>query len=154
MKSLFKSAFFCWAYLFLLCLGYIGAGWLLAAYQVSWLIWLGTLLAIVHLSIAETGAIVLANTWLVLIILLGIFFNTKISLNFLPLYKAQIWAIGLLVVWIFAILLILMLAFAQTPLKTLDLGRIGKSQKRISYFLIFVTWIAIKLGYLIYKLAS
>jgi hypothetical protein len=154
MKSLFKSTWFCWTYLILLCLGYVGAGWLLAAYNVSWLIWLGTLLITIHLSIAQTGAIILANTWIVLIILLGIFFNTKISLTFLPFYKAQIWAIGLLIVWFFAIILILMLAFAQTPLKKICLVGIKKARKYTSYISIVVTWIAIRLGYLIYKLAN
>jgi hypothetical protein len=151
MKLFFRSS---WTYLILLCLGYLGLGWLLAAYKVSWLIWLGTLLIIIHLSIAESGAIFLANLWLVLVISLGIVLNSKISLHFLPFHRAQIWALTLLIVWFFSISLIFMLAFASAKLKNLSLGRLNKFHKYNAYILVAVTWIAMRLGYLIYKVAS
>jgi hypothetical protein len=115
---------------------------------------LGTLGITLHLAIAETGAIVLANTWVVVIILSGIFFNTKISLNFLPFERAQIWALSLLIIWVFAIALIFMLAFAKTIMNKLCVGWIFKLQPYTSYILLSVIWIAIKCGYLIYKLAN
>jgi hypothetical protein len=154
MKFFLKSTLFGWTYLLLLFLGYIAAGWLLATYRVSWLVWLGTLGITLHLAIAETGAIVLANTWVVVIILSGIFFNTKISLNFLPFERAQIWALSLLIIWVFAIALIFMLAFAKTIMNKLCVGWIFKLQPYTSYILLSVIWIAIKCGYLIYKLAN
>jgi hypothetical protein len=154
MKLFFRSIWFSWTYLILLCLGYIGLGWLLAAYKVSWLIWLGTLLITIHLSIAETGAIFLANLWLVLVISLGIILNSKISLHFLPFDRAQIWALTLLIIWFFSISLIFMLALAPAKLKKMSLGWLKKFQKYNAYILVTVTWIAMRIGYLIYKVAS
>jgi hypothetical protein len=154
MKSLFRSIWFSWTYLILLGLGYLGLGWLLAAYKVSWLIWLGTLLMTIHLSIAETGAIFLANLWLVFVVSLGIILNSKISLHFLPFNRAQIWALTLLIIWFFSISLIFMLAFAPPKFKNLGLSWLKKVQKYNAHILIAVTWIAMRIGYVIYKITS
>jgi hypothetical protein len=154
MKLFFRSIWFSWIYLILLCLGYLGLGWILAAYKVSWLIWIGTLLITIHLSIAKAGAIFLANLWLVFVISLGIILNSKISLYFLPFDRAQIWALTLLIIWFFSISLIFMLAFAPSNFNKLGLSWLEKVQKYNAYILIAVTWIAMRIGYLIYKVAS
>lgn len=138
---------FAWAYLLLLLLGYGSAGWLLAAFGVPWLVWVGTLGITGHLIKAETDAIVLANVWVVAIVMVGVVIKAWVPQwgSRVPFEQAQLWAIGLLLLWLWAMILVALLAVARKPLRSIGL----KTAQR----LIPLIWAALGCGGCIYHIA-
>lgn len=129
-------------HLITLLLGYLSLGWLLAAFQVPLIVWLVTLGITLHLIKSEVDALALANIWVVAIVTVGVLFKA-----WLPIwgdFQVRPWAIGLMVLWLWATVLVLLLAFAQKPLRS-----IGFTAKQAFQVLIIATWTALGLGWLI-----
>ncbi|MDY6936884.1 MAG: hypothetical protein SWY16_04385 [Cyanobacteriota bacterium] len=135
-------------YPIVLFIGYIWIGWLLAAFEMPWFVWLGTSMVTLHLSVAGTRAIFLANTWLVGLIAVGALGKCWPAIwdETVPKKDGALWATGLLGIWVSAIILIVMLAFAPQPLHSLGFAS-RKIQRGIS---IGLTWIAIGAGSFLY----
>ncbi|MFM7426152.1 MAG: hypothetical protein ACKO7W_14360 [Elainella sp.] len=131
-------------YLVVLLLGYGFAGWLLAAFQVPELVWVGSLAATLHLVWAETAALVLSWSWVVGLIAIAAITKAWVAVwnAHLPVEQAQLWAQGLLLIWLGASLLVLLLAYA--PLPRLLRPRLG---------LTGLIWSALGLGAWCYQLA-
>jgi len=114
-----------WAYLIALLSGYVTIGWLLAAFQVSWLVWLTTLGVTLYLVNAGVDAIALANAWIVAVISAGAVAKSWAPIwdAQLPYKNAQAWAMGLLALWLWTVVLGVGLGFAQPPMRSIGLGR-------------------------------
>jgi len=113
------------AYLIVLLVGYGLLGWLMAAFQVPWPIWLGTLSVTLHLICSGPAAIVLSEAWVV-----GVMFVAAASKawadvwgSHVPDENAQLWAKGLLLIWIGLTGLVFLLAFAGSALDKLGFRR-------------------------------
>lgn len=138
-----------WSYLAVLLLGYGFTGWLLAAFQVPCLIWLGTLGVTLHLIRSGASAIALATIWVVLIIFMAAVVRAWIAVwnSRLPFEYAQLWAQGLLLIWLGAIGLVVLLAFARSTLSQLRLrGALA------FYSLTALIWGALGMGGLLYQM--
>jgi magnesium-transporting ATPase (P-type) len=103
-----------WLYL-AVWLGYVSAGWLLAAFEVPWWVWLGTEAIILHLIKAGAEAIAVASAWIVVVISVAAVVKawTPVWDSRIPFEHAQLWAGGLLFIWFWALGLVLLLAFAH-----------------------------------------
>jgi hypothetical protein len=114
-----------WVYLMALISGYVTLGWLLAAFQVSGLVWLGSLAVALHLVEAGADAIALATAWIVIVISAGAVAKawTPIWHANLPHENAKAWAMGLLVLWLWAVVLAVGLGFAKQPMRSIGLER-------------------------------
>ena len=136
------------AYPIVLFTGYLWVGWLMAAFEMPWFVWLGTLAVTLHLSMVGTRAIFLANTWLVGLMAAGAVFKSWPAIwdSTVPKTDGALWASGLLGIWTSSIVLILVLAFATKPLQSLGITSV-KVQQSIS---ISLTWMAIGLGSILY----
>lgn len=136
-----------WLYLTLLLLGFWATGWLLAAFQVSWLVWLGTLGITLHLVQAETEAIALASTWVVLIMFIAAAKKswTPVWHSHLPFENARLWAQGLLLIWAGLTGLVVLLALAKPHLRLL-----GLTHRQATTTLFILIWGALILGKLVY----
>lgn len=135
-------------YLAVLCLGYGFAGWLLAAFQVSGPIWLGTFAMSLHLIYSGVAAIVLSCSWVVLIMLVAAILKAWAPIwnSQIPLEQPQLWAKGLLFIWFGAIALIVLLAFARS-----GFNQLGWSERQSAYGLVLLIWSALGIGGLIYQ---
>jgi hypothetical protein len=102
-------------YLTALLLGYGFVGWLLAAFQVPWIVWLGTLATTLHLIRTGSAALALSCSWVVGLIAIAALAKAWIALwnAHLPYEQAQLWARSLLLIWWGATLLLLLLAYAR-----------------------------------------
>jgi hypothetical protein len=132
------------AYLVLLWLIACGLGLNLTAYNVSPLIWLGTLAVTLHLAWAGTAAI--ASSMFCLLTLIWIATVTHTVPKLVPHAIAQVWAASLLELWLRGGLLILILAFARPCLKPLRLGHIPSFG-----FILGLTWSALGTGVRLYS---
>lgn len=135
-------------YLLVLSLGYVSAGWLLAAFQVPGFVWIGTLGIVLYLTKAGADAIVVASAWVVGVISVGAVLKvwTPVWHSRLPYENAQLWAVGLLLIWLWAMMLVVLLAFAQIRMQT-----IGFRFLRSSSGLVLWIWVALGCGGLLYK---
>ena len=138
------------AYLVALLLGYSCLGWLLAAFQVPWPIWLGSLGVTIHLTYSGAAAIALSSGWVV-----GIMFLAAAKKSWpevwdsrIPHDQAQFWAEGLLLIWLGATGLVVLLAFAGAALYRLGV----QGRFRFSSFISLV-WAAMGGGWLCYQLS-
>lgn len=102
---------FAWAYLGILWIGYAIAGWILAAYAAPRLVWLLTLALTVHLAKAGPDAIALSITW-VASLLWGAAYIGASPQN-MQWTTGHAWGLSLLVLWLLALLLVVLLAFAK-----------------------------------------
>ena len=134
-------------YLLVLSLGYVSAGWLLAAFQVSGFVWIGTLGTLLYLARSGADAIVVASTWVVGVISVGAVLKawTPVWHSRLPYENAQLWAVGLLLIWLWAMVLVVLLAFAKIRMQT-----IGFRLLRSSLGLILWIWVTLGCGGLLY----
>lgn len=141
-RSCFPIPYRAWLYLVVLFLGYASAGWLLAAFQVPWPIWLGTVTITWYLTKVGPDAIAIASGWVVAIISIGAVEKAwaPVWSRQTPYQQAQLWASGLLLLWFWAVLLVLMLAFADRPLQQL-----GWLRQRVGG-LLGLMWLALALG--------
>jgi hypothetical protein len=136
------------AYLALLLLGYSLLGWLLAAFQVPWPIWLGSLGMTLHLIYSGTAAIALSAAWVVSIMFLAATSKAWAAVwdSQVPYEQAQLWAEGLLLIWLSAIGLVLLLACADSVL-----AQIGCTGRIKFYSLTCLLWSSIGIGALYYQ---
>jgi hypothetical protein len=114
-----------WIYVVALLFGYISLGWLMAAFQVPWIVWLGTGGMMLHLLKAEADAIALSSAWIVVIISTGAVLKAWapiISPN-LPYENAKAWAMGLLLIWLWASILAVGLGFSGKPMRWIGIRR-------------------------------
>jgi hypothetical protein len=139
------------AYLATLLLGYGCLGWLLAAFQVPWPIWLGSLGVTIHLIYSGSAAIALSSSWVV-----GIMFLAAAKKSWpevwdsrVPHIAAQLWAERLLLIWLVATGLIVLLAFAGAALY-----RLGVQGRFRFYGFVSLVWAAMGSGWFYYQLYS
>jgi Mg2+/Co2+ transporter CorB len=139
------------AYLTLLLLGYGLLGWLLAAFQVSWPIWLGSLGVTLHLIYAGTAAIALSASWVVIIMFLAAARKSWAAVwgSQVPYEQAQLWAEGLLLIWIGITGLILLLAVADAVL-----AQVGCKGRVKHYSLTSSLWSAMAGGAIYYQISD
>jgi hypothetical protein len=128
-------------HLVLLILGYVLGGWLLATFNVPWFIYAVTLAVTFHLVNSEIAAIPLASIWITIMISIAAMGTWPIGI------PAQLWAFFLLLLWIFALGLVLFLAFVRPSIKMLNLIRWHHPIK-----LVISVWLALALGLLMAKL--
>jgi hypothetical protein len=135
-------------YLTILILGYISAGWLLAAFQVSSFVWIGTLGILLYLAKVGTDAIAVASAWIVGVISVGAVIKAWAPVwnSRMPYENARLWAGGLLLLWVWATVLVVLLAFAHARMQA-----IGLRFLRSSNGLALLIGIALGCGGLIYK---
>nr|WP_317267875.1 hypothetical protein [Arthrospira sp. SH-MAG29] len=138
-----------WIYTIILFWGYTVAGWFLAAFEVPWLVWLITGAVILHLAKVGEEAIVLANAWLVLIMLIGTILKTwpTVWLPDLPFQNAPLWAMILMGLWAFSMVLIIALAWGRTILSP-----VGLNGDRLSFILLGIPVVAMIVGSAIFRL--
>ena len=151
MAAATRISFSAFAYLLLLILGYGLLGWLLAAFQVSNLIWLGTLSVTSYVAALGTDALLLAVAWVVTVAMIGAADKAWVTIwNInLPYENVQLWAIGLLVFWFWGLVLISGLAFARNSVRA-----IGVPYRHIFLTLLILTWFALGSGSLTYHLLN
>lgn len=142
-EQLIHTLFLSKAYLPILLFAYVGIGWLLNAYVVPQVVWLGTLFATFHLAWAGFDAIVLSSIWVVGVLSVGAISHAWMWRMPRPYY--QIEPFTLLVVWLLALGLVVFTAIVQHHLQ--------KSLSRIQafYSLIALTWLSLACGALIYR---
>lgn len=134
-------------YLIVLVLGYGLIGWLLAAFQATWPVWFGTLAVTLYLICSGPAAIALSQSWIVGIMTLAAVLKswTPVWGSQVPFEQAQLWAKGLLLIWLAAISLAVLLGFASTILQPWKLNpRLTRSS------LVLLLWTALGLGGLAY----
>ncbi|MBD3880405.1 hypothetical protein IFO70_01405 [Phormidium tenue FACHB-886] len=138
-----------WIYLFILGLGYSSMGWLLAAFQVPGLVWLGTLGVTMYLAEVGIDAIALSSAWVAGVVSAGAVTKawTPVWNGRLPYENAKLWAGGLLGLWGWAVVLVVLLAFASAWMQT-----IGLRGRRAASGLVALTWLALGCGWLINRL--
>ena len=136
-------------YLVALLLGYGFLGWLLAAFQVPWPIWLGSLGVAIHLIYSGPAAIALSSSWVVGIIFLAAAKKSwpEVWDSRVPHEQAQLWAEGLLLIWLGATGLVVLLAFAGSALH-----RLGVQGHFRFYSFTSLMWGAMSGGWIYYRL--
>ncbi len=144
MNALFRLVI----HLVLVFVGLMGMGWLLSAYAAPWLVWLGSGAVILYLSWIGPDAIALSLIWVIAVVWGAII--SKVWPAVWPEIMfgtpAQTWSLISLLIWIFAVFLILLLAFAQQKLCS-----IGYSRRFAFYTLLFTSGLALGLGRLIFN---
>jgi len=149
MKHFSAKKYLSWCYGMLLLLGCGITGWLLAAFQVPYLVVLISLAVMSHLIVVGVDAIALANVWVVVIMFTAAVVKAWPAIwdSRVPIENAQLWAGVLLLLWLGAIALVILLAFAG---QFIHFHRFIKSQ--ISKGTVTLTCMSVVLGYLIYHL--
>ncbi|MCU0537391.1 MAG: hypothetical protein MUD14_26180 [Hydrococcus sp. Prado102] len=122
-------------HLVLLIFGYVLGGWLLATFNVPWFIYAVTLAVTFHLVKSEIAAIPLASVWVTIMVSIAAMGIWPIEIS------AQLWALFLLMLWILALGLVCLLAFARPSIKMLNLIRWHHPIK-----LVISVWFALALG--------
>ncbi|WP_088894089.1 hypothetical protein [Leptolyngbya ohadii] len=137
--------------LILIAVGYGTVGWLLAAFQASVLIVLGTLGIILRLTQVGKDAIVLTNGWTVSVFAIAAVRKswTPVWGQDIPYTNARLWAGVLILLWLWCTLLLFGSTLCQTALKTLG---IPPRQTTLLLYLLFL--LAIGLGSITYHLFS
>jgi hypothetical protein len=131
--------------------GLIGMGWLLAAFHVSWVIWSITFALAVYLGLTETDGIVLSSAWAVSFVSASVVVKAWPEAWGIDIpYKAsKFWASVFLLFWAGAIALIVLLATAGPPMKTV-LNAIGIQKQSPKSMLIALAWISLGTGWVLY----
>ncbi|MGB8701621.1 MAG: hypothetical protein WCD18_19575 [Thermosynechococcaceae cyanobacterium] len=131
-------------YLVVLWMGYLVAGWILAAYNAPKILWIGTLAATMHLAWAGTGAIALAMVWiLALIWIAALAYAQPLDA---PWTDGRSWAESIFRLWLRGIIFVLLLGFSHrffTPW--------GLSRTQSFGVLLSITWSALGFGALMYR---
>ncbi len=142
MNKLLHSPLFAWGYLLVLGGLYLAVGWILAAYDAPILMWIWTMILIVYIAWANLGAITVAMLWVVSIVWIAAYTSaTPLLMD----WKGPTWAISIVGVWIFAIVVVLMLAFSQQALQPLSWSR-----RWTFYRLVIVTELGLIIGRSLY----
>jgi len=125
-------------------LGYGLAGWLLAAFQVSWLAWSITYALTIHLIRSGPAGIVLSSGWVMVLMTLAAVTQawTPVWNNHLPCKQPHLWALGLLLIWAGATGLVVMSAFAPRLMSRVQ----GLRGKGAVYGIAAVAWMAMAIG--------
>ncbi|MEM7773212.1 MAG: hypothetical protein AAF327_22235 [Cyanobacteria bacterium P01_A01_bin.37] len=146
------QAIFPWLHLCILIAGFIGIGWLLAAFHVPWFIWLITLFLVVYLGITGVDGIALGSAWVVSFVSAGAVIKAWPIVwgSDIPHKAAKLWAAVLLLCWVGAIALITLLATASSPMQVV-LSAIGIKKQSPQSILITFVWIALGIGWIIYR---
>lgn len=133
---------YAWGYLLGLLVAYTSVGWVLAAYVAPPLMWIWTVFLIAYIAWAGTGAIAVAMLWVVSVVWIAAYTTaTPLFMN----WKGPTWAISLVGVWIFAIGVVLMLAFARPAVQAL-----GWSRRGTCYRLLMITGAGLIIGRFLY----
>lgn len=130
------------AYLVALWLAYGIVGWLLSAYFVPEVVWVGTLVMTFHLAWAGLNAIALSSIWVVGVLSMGAIEHAWMWQISRPYY--QIEPLVLLIIWLLSLGLIVVTAIAHNQLQK----RFNRAQ--VLYRLIIPAWFGLALGLLAY----
>ncbi|HEY9880286.1 MAG TPA: hypothetical protein V6D29_17655 [Leptolyngbyaceae cyanobacterium] len=122
-------------------------GWWMAALASIWPLWLGTGGVTLYLVMVGTGAIALSNAWVLLLIATAIF-KGNYPIFWPSNQPYQYWATLLLILWSVGVTVVFLLGLQSQRLKQF------RNQKRRTYqlALLLLTWAALCLGYLTYRL--
>ncbi len=134
-------------YFLLLWLVACSLGMGLTAYDVSTLIWLGTLGITLHLAWAGSAAIAPAMVWLLALMWIATMTHAQ-PMQMHPVI-AQVWAASLLDLWVRGGLVILMLAFARRALQPWRLHPVPTVG-----FIVGLSWSALGTGIRVYSLIT
>jgi hypothetical protein len=126
-------------YMLLLSLIALTVGATLDIYRASPLIWVITLVIIVHLVWNGTGAIAVAMTWVISLIWIAVLITA--TPYDAPMRIGPHWAMALAGLWLQGILYILLLGFAQSVLAPLRWRR-----RQTFWLLLGLSWGALGLG--------
>jgi hypothetical protein len=130
------------AYMVLLCFAYGVIGWLLSAYVVSKVVWIGTLMITSHLAWAGLDAIALASIWVVGVLSMGAIDHAWMWQIPRPYY--QIEPLVLLIIWLLSLGLVVFTALAHKQLQK----RFNRAQ--VLYRLLLPVWFGLALGLWVY----
>lgn len=137
-----------WFYFVAVLLSYACVGWLLIAFRAFPLVWLGTLIVILHLAKAGTEAIVLANAWVLGVVFTAVLQKTwPVFLGgYIPKKNAPLWAVVMMLLWFLAIAFIVVLAFARRKLQ-----KMGWNNRQASLILVILAGIGLMGGWLLFQ---
>ncbi|MBD2176732.1 hypothetical protein H6F42_07370 [Pseudanabaena sp. FACHB-1998] len=131
-------------YLIILFLGYVIGGYLLAVYNVNYLLLLGTFLVTLRLAQTGSSSIALAIAWISLWFWGSAFVWAKPIV--LGDISAQNVAFLLLLCWALSVGIIFLLAFANKRMY-----KLGLDHQKSTYGLLIIVWGAIVIGWNIYQ---
>lgn len=120
------------------------AGWLLSFYHATPAIWLGIEFLILYLAWVGTGAIALAIVGSMGIIGAGVLTSEvpdHLAGVSLPLNQAQVWALMLILSWVWALFVIWKLAFAVRYLRLM-----GWQRSQVFFIVFLIVNLGLKLG--------
>lgn len=129
-------------YLTVLWFAYGLVGWLLSAYLVPKIVWIGTLVVTLHLALAGLDAIALASMWVVGVLSMGAIDHAWMWRIARPYY--QIEPLVLLIIWLLSLGLVVFTAIAHKQLQK----RFNRAQ--VLRRLIIPVWFGLALGLLVY----
>ncbi|MBW4519686.1 MAG: hypothetical protein KME16_08300 [Scytolyngbya sp. HA4215-MV1] len=132
-----------WIKLLIVFLGYGVAGWLLSAYDASWLIWLAVEAMICHLTWVGAGAIALSTVGIVTIMWSATLANAWF--HGIPWIGASVWAIALAFSWLLGMVLMLNLALIAQ-----SFNFAGFKKAQIFCLLLLVTNLGLRAGQLLH----
>ncbi len=149
VKSLFKIEKKIWFYSLALFFSYTVVGWLLTAFSASPVVRLGTLAVSLHLSASGTEAILLANAWVLIVILTLVLQKTwPLFLGgYIPYQNSRLWSVVMILFLFFGIALILIHGWTHKTFK-----KMGWNDRKILLRLVTLTWIALGLGWIIFQI--
>lgn len=112
-------------------------------FHVPWLVWIGTLLMTFHLIRIGEDAIALSTAWVIGIMSIGAIVKawTPVWNSQLPHSNAQLWAVGLMLLWIWALILVFLLGAAKSVLR-----RLGWTVVNWVHLLVGLIWTALGFG--------
>lgn len=141
-----------WIYLGFLFVGFMGIGWLMAAFDVPWVVWLITIFLIFYLCKTGVDGIALSSAWVVSFVSVGAVLKSWPTVwnSEIPYKAANLWATGLLGIWIGAIALVWLLANASSAMQPI-VTRLGMQGQKTQHLLLALTWSALGLGWMIYS---
>lgn len=118
-------------------------GWLLSAYRVPAVVWIGTLVMTLYLAWVGVDAIAVASIWVVGVLSIGAIRHAWMWHIFRPFY--QIEPLTLLLIWLLSLGLVVLTAIAHKRLQE----RFGRVQA--FYRLAIPIWLGLILGLLVYR---
>jgi len=117
-------------------------GWLLSAYHVPTVVWIGTLVMTLYLAWTGLDAIAVASIWVVGVLSIGAIRHAWMWRIFRPFY--QIEPLTLLLIWLLSLGLVVLTAIAHKRLQE----RFGRVQ--VFYRLAIPIWLGLVLGLFMY----
>ncbi len=126
----------------LILLAYVLVGWLLSAYLVPEVVWVGTLTMTLYIAWAGLDAIAIASVWVVGVLSIGAVRHAWMWHMLRPYYQLE--PLVLLIIWLLSLVLVVFTAITHKHLQE----RFNRVQ--ILYRLVIPIWLGLVLGTVIY----